>query len=81
MLPICIKALYHLPFLNLHQGLFSKSMQKLCPSYHNIVIIGQSVLETLSINKENVNEIHEIEVFLGSNLNFTVRLFYLGFSK
>ena len=37
MLPICIKALYHLPFLNIHrirglgltihQGLISKSMQ------------------------------------------------------
>ena len=28
MLLICIKALYHPPFLNLHQGLISKSMQQ-----------------------------------------------------
>ena len=28
MLPIFIKALYHPPFLNLHQGLISKSMQQ-----------------------------------------------------
>ena len=27
MLPICIKALYHPLFLNLYQGLISKSMQ------------------------------------------------------
>ena len=29
---------------------------------------------TVSINKKNVNEIPEIEVFLGHNLNFTVRV-------
>ena len=34
----------------------------------------QYILETLSIIK-NVNEIPDIEVFLGSNLNFTNRVF------
>ena len=27
MLPICVKPLYHPPFVNLHQGLIFKSMQ------------------------------------------------------
>ena len=35
----------------------------------------QYILETLSIIK-NVNEIPDIEVFLGSNLNFTNRVFH-----
>ena len=30
---------------------------------------------------KNVNEIHEIEVLLGSNLNFTIRVFTWGQSK
>ena len=34
----------------------------------------QYILETLSIIK-NVNEIPDIEVFLGDNLNFTIRVF------
>ena len=40
--------------------------------HHNI---GQFVLETSSVNKKNVNERPEIEVFLRSNLSFTIRVF------
>ena len=50
---------------------------QLCSSYHNIRL---SVLETLSINK-NINEKPEIEVFLGSNLNFTSRVFTWGLAN
>ena len=34
----------------------------------------KSLLETLFINKKNVNEIPGFEVFAGSNLNFTIRI-------
>ena len=37
-------------------------------------------MEILSIRK-NVNEMHKIEVFLGSNLNFTLRVFTWGLAN
>ena len=53
--------------------------QQLCSICYNI---GQSLLETFSIDKKkikkNVNEIPENEVFLGNNLNFTIRVLTWG---
>ena len=39
------------------------------------------VLETLSVDIKNVNEIPEIEVCLGSNLNFTIRVLTWGLAN
>ena len=46
-------------------------LEKTCSNYYNIV---QSVLEILSINKD-VNGMPGIEVFFGSNLEFTIIAF------
>ena len=38
-------------------------------------IIRNPMLETMPINGKNVHEILDIELFLDSNLNFTIRVF------
>ena len=59
-------------------GRVGRYVQKLCLSYHNI---GQFILEKLSISKKNVIEIHETEVCIDSNLNFTIRVLTWGIAN